>query len=147
MRFWITLLYLLVIVAYAMRRGDKPERLVGLILFASMVVDRLYHLLVEPSQFVTVDPAHLMIDGSTLAALLWIALRANRGWPLWACAAQNIVMLGHIAKVFELRDVYRGYWVMTQVPILVQMAFLAVGTLAHARRVRRIGSYPSWRLA
>lgn len=80
-----------------------------------------------------------------LVGLSWIAIRANRGWPLWACAAQLIVMLGHLAKLFEVRDTFRGYWAMTQVPFLMQLAVLLVGTAAHVARQRIVGRYPSWR--
>jgi hypothetical protein len=146
MRLTLTLAYAILVIFFALRRGDRPEKLVGLVLLTSMLVDVLNHALFAPPQFVTVDPGHLVIDSSTLVALLWIALKANRGWPLWVCAAQNIVILGHVGKLFEMRAVFRGYWAMTQVPILLQLAFLAVGTLAHVSRARRIGPYHSWRL-
>lgn len=146
MRLTLTLTYAVLVIFFALRQGDRPERLVGFVLLTSMFVDVLNHALFAPPQFVTVDPGHLLIDSSTFVALLWIALKANRGWPLWVCAAQNIVILGHVGKLFEMRAVFRGYWVMTQVPILLQLAFLAIGTLAHIMRARRIGPYHSWRL-
>jgi len=111
-----------------------------------VVVDQFYHLSFRAAQFVTVDPVHVAIDATMLVCLMWVALRANRGWPLWACSAQIIAMTGHIAKIFELRDVYRGYWAMTQVPLVLQLAFLAIGTWAHVSRYRHIGPYHSWRL-
>ena len=145
MRFWITLLYLLVVLVLAFRRGEQPERLTAAILVAGFAVDLVYHLIFGHPEFVTVDPVHFSIDATTLVVLMGIALRANRGWTLWAASAQLIVMLGHLGKIFEMRDVYRGYWAMTQVPILLQLAFLLIGTLAHIARSRRIGIYASWR--
>ena len=146
MRLYLTMLYLILVAVFAIRRGDEPERWVAGCLLASAAVDGLYHLIAGPAQFVTVDPGHLVIDASMLVLLMWVALRANRGWPLWACSAQVIVMLGHIGKLFELRDVYRGYWAMTQMPVLLQLAFLAIGTWAHVGRRKAIGPYHSWRL-
>lgn len=146
MRLTLILTYAALVVLFAVGRGDRPERIAGLVLITNMLGDMLNHALFLPAQFVTVDPGHLVIDGSTLVALLCIALKANRGWPLWVCAAQNIVILGHIGKLLEMRAVYRGYWAMTQIPIYLQLAFLAIGTAAHVMRTRRIGSYHPWRL-
>ncbi|WP_295526710.1 hypothetical protein [Novosphingobium sp. Chol11] len=41
----------------------------------------------------------------------------------------------------------RAYYAMTQIPFAFQLAILAVGTLAHVYRQRRIGRYQSWRPA
>lgn len=146
MRLTLILTYAFLVLFLALRRGEKPERLVGFVLVASMLADLLNHIIFLPAQFVSVDPGHLVIDSATFAVLLVVALRANRGWTLWVCSAQNIVLLGHIAKLYEVRAVYRGYWVMTQMPVFVQLAILACGTYAHIRRTRRIGQYASWRM-
>lgn len=137
--------FMFTVTAYAMRRGEQPERSVALLLLGTSVIDFFYHVLIGPPQFETVDPFHLVIDTVVLVGLLRIALHANRGWPLWACAAQLIVMVGHLAKLFEVRDTFRGYWAMTQVPFLLQLTVLLGGTAAHVARRRMIGRYPSWR--
>ena len=56
-----------------------------------------YHLAFGPSGFEQVDPVHLVLDGGELVAIVWLALRANRMWPLWAAAAQLICVSGHLA--------------------------------------------------
>lgn len=147
MRFVISLIYMTVIVAFAIRRGDAPERAAASLLIGSLFGDAFYHAVFGGAQFVTVDPGHVVIDFILATGFLTIALRANRGWPLWVCSAQLIVMLGHFGKVMEIRDVYRGYWVMTQLPVLMQLAFLGFGTLAHTSRLKVIGPYHAWRLS
>lgn len=142
----ILTIFMLGVAAYALRRGEQPERSAALLLLCTSAVDQMYHLIAGQPRFDKVDPVHLVIDTVVLVGLLYIALQANRGWPLWACAAQLIVMLAHIAKFYEVREVYRGYWVMTQVPFLLQLGLLAAGTAAHAARCRHIGPYHSWRM-
>lgn len=141
------MIYLVVVLALALRRGEQPERFTAAVLVAGYIVDMIYHLICGNPLFDVVDPMHFAIDATTLIGLMWIALQANRGWTLWVASAQLIVMLGHLGKIFELREVYRAYWAMTQVPILLQLAFLLAGTLAHIARTRRVGPYASWRPA
>jgi len=74
-----------------------------------------------------------------------VALRANRGWPLFVSAAQVLIVTGHLAKVWDVAVVRTAYWAVTQVPFLFQLAVLAAGTLAHMARRRHIGRYHSWR--
>jgi hypothetical protein len=128
------------------RRGGPPERLAAKIIVAWIVADAIYHLLFGPSGFEKVDPVHVVLDGAELAAILWLALNANRTWPLWAAAAQVICVLGHISALISPEGMRRAYWAMTQLPQYVQLIALLVGATAHARRVRLMGRYRSWRL-
>lgn len=145
MQFYLMTVYMLSVAAYAMLRGGQPERSVALLLAGTSAIDFVYHLLCGPPRFEHVEAVHLVIDSGVLAALLWIALHANRGWPLWACSAQLIVMLGHVAKLMEVREVFRGYWAITQFPFLLQLTVLFIGTSAHVARFRHVGPYHGWR--
>jgi hypothetical protein len=128
------------------RRGGPPERLAAMIIVGWVLIDAVYHLLFGPSGFVTVDPVHLVLDGLELAAIMWLALSANRTWPLWAAAAQVICVSGHIAVLIGPSGVRRAYWAMTQLPQYIQLTALIIGATAHTRRVRLMGRYRSWRL-
>ena len=145
MRLIILALYLLVVALIAWKRGGRPEQVIAGIMVVNIVLDYVYHLIFGPSSFRQIDPVHLAMDTACFLLFLGVALRANRAWTLWVCAAQNIVMLGHLGKLFEVNAVLRGYWAMTQAPFYLQLAFLALGTLAHVMRVRTIGPYNSWR--
>ena len=133
--------------AYAWRRGGPPERIAAKIIVLWILVDVTYHLLFGPSGFRTVDPAHLVIDGAELAAIVWLALQANRVWPLFAAAAQLITFLGHIVVLIEPGGMTLAYWTITQLPPFVQLFALVCGAAFHSRRYRRIGHYRSWRLS
>src|SRR6188768_4582141 len=115
----IILIMIAVLVAY--RRGGPPERLAATIIVAWMVTDVSYHLLFGPSGFDLVDPVHVILDGAELVAIMWLALRANRMWPLWAAAAQLICVSSHLVAFVEPGGMRRAYWAMTQLPQYIQL--------------------------
>ncbi len=109
-----------------------------------ILLDLAYHAVFGPSGFVTVDPVHVALDGAELVAISWVALRANRVWPLWAAAAQLICVAGHLAALIEPGGMRRAYWGITQMPQYIQLLALGAGIVSHARRTRRVGRYRSW---
>ncbi|MXO59240.1 hypothetical protein GRI89_06770 [Altererythrobacter salegens] len=129
----------------AYRRGGPPERFAAMVIVGWVAADALYHLVFGFSNFATVDPIHIVLDGAELAAIMWLALRANRVWPMFAAAAQVMCVSGHIAVLIQPEGANRAYWAMTQLPQYIQLAALLAGALAHERRVRLIGRYRSWR--
>lgn len=133
--------------AIAYSRGGPPERFAAAALVGWIVIDDLYHLLFGFSNFDVVDPVHVVLDGALLAAIMWLALRANRIWPLFAAAAQVMCVSGHVAVLFEPDGAHQAYWAMTQLPQYIQLTALLMGAAAHARRERMIGPYRSWRVA
>ena len=143
----ITRVVVLAAAAYADWRGGPPERFGALAIAVLFATDIVYHLMFGPSGFDRVDPVHLVLDGAELIAITWVALRANRMWPLWAAAAGLLCYSGHIAALLEPGGFRRAYWAMTQIPPFLQVAALLLGAAFHSRRERRVGPYRSWRLA
>ncbi len=131
----------------ALARGGPPERLAAGIIVCWIIADVSYHVMFGPSGFEKVDPVHLVLDGGELIAINWLALRANRMWPLWAAAAQLICVAGHVVLFIEPDGMRRAYWAMTQLPPYIQLTALILGAVAHARRYERIGPYRSWRFS
>lgn len=140
----LALMVLAAVAFLAMARGGPPERLAAVIIVCWIMADLAYHFAFGPSGFRHVDPVHLFLDGGELVAIVWLALRANRMWPLWAAAAQLICVSGHLA-LFVAPGMTQAYWAMTQLPQYVQLTALLLGALAHTRRYARIGPYRSWR--
>lgn len=127
----------------AFLRGGTPERIAAAILTARFVLVPIY-LWNGPLGFNDVEPGLLTIDLIIFVGVLWLALRANRVWPLWLCSAQLIVMLGHLSVFVAQSGMEKAYWAMTQLPEVMQFITLALGTFAHRRRFRRIGPYRDW---
>jgi hypothetical protein len=136
---------LLATVVLALRKGDEPEQLTSLVLMTALFADSINHWLFGTPNFFTINPGHLVLDGWCLIVMVWVALYANRGWPLWVGALQMIAVAGHLSKLFDIAEIRRGYWVMISVPGYIQLLVLWIGMASHARRVERIGPYAAWR--
>jgi hypothetical protein len=132
---------------FAARKGDEPERLAAIILFGMFAFDIANHLLFGDPTWFEVNPGHFVIDTWALLTFGWVALRANRAWPLWVCATQLLVEIAHLSKLLEFDEGRRSYWIMTHLPVLLELVGLAIGTWVHVVRRRRIGPYASWRPA
>jgi hypothetical protein len=143
---WSYKLVVAAILFFALLKGEEPERLVATVMIAATGLDIANHALFGEPAFFSINPGHVVIDAWVMIALLWVALRANRGWPMIACAAQIIVMVSHAAKIIDLSLVRYGYFAMTQLPVGIQGLTLLAGTMAHLRRMGRIGRYHAWRL-
>lgn len=144
---WLPRLLLIFAIPFAVRKGGEPERLVAIVIAASLLCDVFNHMLFGDPTWFDVNPGHFVIDLWSLLVFGWVALKANRGWPLWVCAAQLIVVMAHFAKLFEVDEARLSYWVLTQVPDSVELVVLIMGTAAHVGRCQRIGRYAEWRLA
>ncbi|WP_242526108.1 MULTISPECIES: hypothetical protein [Sphingomonadaceae] len=131
----------------AMRRGAAPERIISATILGMLVVDRMFHLFVgiQPMLVLGVNFAHLAIDVIGFAVFLMVALGANRVYPLWIAGSQLIALLSHVYPAMAKMVSGQAYVAMNIMPSYVQMIALALGLLAHMRRQKRLGSYPSWR--
>lgn len=143
---WLTIVLSLMMGLAASMRGGEPERLTALLIIASIVAYTLSRALLGNPAYFSVYPGGLIIDLWLLAALMWIGVRANRGWPLAVAALQMVVVLGHLAKIVDGAAARMAYYFMTHVPFPLQMILVTMGSLTHGKRVQRIGWYHPWRL-
>ena len=131
---------------FALWRGGGPERFGASAIVAWYALDFLYHRVAGASGFAQLDTVHLALDLAAFCVFLWLSLRANRLWPLAAVAFQTVPILGHVVMLAGFPGMQRAYWAMTQVPPFFMALLLIGGTLAHRRRLRRLGPYRDWRL-
>lgn len=137
-----SLLILLFIVSL---RGAYPERLIVWIAIAIDVADQIYHAIHGPSDFTKIDWVHVAIDSTGFCAVLWVALGANRFWPLPVCSLHLLGLTGHAAVLLGIPGLNQIYWAMLNVTDYVQVPIILLGLIAHMRRVDRIGQYRNWR--
>lgn len=128
------------------RYGAAPERVVLQILLAATLLDFVYHGLIGPSHYLKVDLGHLILDAASFLAFLWVALRANRVWPLWVTALQLQPLVVHMSMILRLPSNQMAYWLMMSAPSDLEVLIVLIGTLAHVYRKRLIGPYRDWRL-
>ena len=89
------LIALLAFIVLALWRGAGPERRIAGVFIFMFVADRVYHAVLGSGRLLlNADLGHVLIDAVALAAFVWIALRANRVYPLWLAslgASGNVV--------------------------------------------------------
>jgi hypothetical protein len=141
----LILLALAAALLLALRHGGEPEQLMAGLLLATDALDHVQHMIFGPATFVHVDPGHVMLDSITLVGALWIAMRANRFWPLPVCSLQLIILSGHFAILAPIPGLNQAYWALSTVPGWLQIALVVSGVVAHAQRSAKIGPYRDWR--
>jgi hypothetical protein len=132
------------VLAFVWLRGGVPERWGAGIVAARYAVDPVYHWAWAGATFYVMDPGHAVIDSLMLAALVWLALRSNRVWPVWTAAGALIAVLGHAMMLAGKDGMQPAYWAMTNIPHFVQLFALLLGAIFHHWRMRFIGPYRDW---
>lgn len=84
------------------------------------------------------------IDATLFAALLVIALRANRFWPLWVAAIQCLALAAHAARAFDPQILPMAYWWILGKLSYPMLVLLAMGIERHHRRRRGGQTDPAW---
>lgn len=144
MRIIFALSLFIVCVIYALWKGGAPERAVAVIFIVMAGMDPFVHAL-TPVTYAKLDPGHFIIDLLGWAALLFIALRASRFWPLWVNSLQTISLIAHVAKFLDYSIHPFVYALMQVSSSYLLLITLTIGTYNHQARLRRIGSDPPWR--
>ena len=128
---------------YAAFRGAAPER-IGALIIASATVATILVPKVGGVTFTTFEPGLFVVDSVTAFALVALAIRAQRYWPMWAAALQIDTIVTHLVMLSTPRTMPWAYAVMEiawSYPIVI---LLAVGTARHRQRLRLYGDDPSW---
>lgn len=131
---------------YALIWGGAPERLASLILLTGAVGSVLTARPFE-MRFRGIEPGILLCDMLVFAALLIVALRSTRFWPIWIAG-----LLGSELFVDILRSV-----VPHVVPVVFMLAIdlwswaiqiiLFAGTVRHQMRLKRFGTDDPWKIS
>lgn len=146
-RFVFQMAAFIALAIWAWRKGGGPEKACALTFVGMFVADRAYHFLITPTfALETVDLWHFALDIMVLAALVPIALRANRIYPMWLAAFQLIAVNAHIARDTFDQITQLTYSIMYVLPSYAQLLILAGGIWAHVRREQQFGTYRGWRL-
>lgn len=87
----------LAVCAISARRGRPDDRLAAGGLLAGWAMT----MLVYRSQFTEPEWGIFAVDGALLALLIWIALRSDRHWPLFAAAFHLLAIATHVARMVD----------------------------------------------
>lgn len=133
LRFTIYLILLAAVVAYAFRRGGRPEKQVAIVLIAMLAFNRAYHALGSPGDYLSADYFYVFNDAWALVALLGVALTADRFWPLCVAALQIIATCAHYVRIADVEILPIVYATMIRLPSWLQIVILLIGTWNYAR--------------
>lgn len=87
----------------------------------------------QTSQFFEPESGILLVDLGLLAYLIWLALRSDRFWPLYAAGFQMVGTTIHLARLADpnvLHSAYAFAQIFWAYPVLLA---LAAGTWLEAR--------------
>lgn len=127
--------------------GAGPERMIaGTWLVFFEILPKLYRAIwSEGYQLEQVDLFYASMDGIAAAVWVFVALYANRNYPLVIAAMQLLVMAAHLARgLIEIISPV-AYATMMIAPGWIQLVILATGLARHVSRQRRYGPYREWR--
>lgn len=139
------LLFLAILVVcclYAFVRGGPPERLGAAALIAAVVASHFVPAS-GPIRFQTIEYGTMAVDMTLLAAIVFIAVRAQRYWPMWMAAFLLDTVLTHLLMLSP-KLVPWSYAVMNAAWAYPLPIILAAGTWRHQMRKRSYGDDPAW---
>lgn len=140
----VTTVITLLVVAYAAARGDSPERWCAAAIGIECIVDLVLHFTIGPRSFREFDLSRMLFDVMKAVVFVAIALRANRIYPLAIAASSLVAVIGSVPALVSKEGWTQAYWAMTNTPTYIQVIVLAAGTVAHRKRLARVGRYNCW---
>lgn len=128
---------------YALLLGGAPERLTALIFIAANLATLLI-LSPLPQRYGSVEVGAFAVDLAMFCALVWIALHADRFWPMPMSALQGVATISHALGLAHTPVIALVYGVLSQIWFIPMTLVLAIATLRHRVRVRTTGAEPAW---
>jgi hypothetical protein len=126
--------YMVSIVAFALWRGGRPERVIALAGLLASVASAV--LQTDPNDLINPQWGDLVVDLAYLGLVLWFALRSDRHWTLWAAAFQLLGVVTYVARMADLRVGAKAPFTASVIWSYLVLAALAVGTWLHWRGSR-----------
>jgi hypothetical protein len=124
---------MLAVCAFTYWRGGWPERVAS----TAMVVGSLASGLVENrSDWGATQWGDLVIDVAYLGLMLWLALRSDRYWPLWAAAFQLLSVVIYLARMADRRIGAHAPLSATVIWSYLILVTITIGAWLHWRRAR-----------
>lgn len=130
---------------YSIWRGGSPERVAAMLLLAALVASTsagVFHL---PGRFTSVPSTLALTDFLLTIALVILAVKANRLWPIPMAACQLITFLAHVAKLVEPQMFAGGYALLITIWAWPIVGILMFGVYCHRKRIEAGQSDRPWK--
>jgi hypothetical protein len=92
---------------YALKAGGFDEKLAAGVLMLAVVATNI----VSDGQYTHTETGVLVVDVLLFFALLVLALRSDRFWPMWAAAFQLVATMVHVGSISQTGDFEWAYYV------------------------------------
>lgn len=142
---WVYLSYLVICCLYGLVRGGAPERIAVAILVSAVAASSLTPRVTQ-YRFEQVDLGLLAVDTLLFAAVVSLATKAQRWWPMWWAAVKANSVLTHLLMFVPILMPW-SYSVGYSLWSIPSPLIIAIGTMRHQARRKRFGSDPAWRVA
>ena len=128
---------------YAWLRGGAPEKIAAsIVVVGSLLTAAVAHN--AAVRFSSVELGIFLVDVAALAGFLFVAVRAERFWPLWVTALQAIGTAGHAIRLIDPTLIRWGYAFVLAFWSYPMLLLIVWGTWNHQRRQARFGADKSW---
>lgn len=141
-------LFLSVLIAtavYALARGGAPERASALLQLGAFAADELVHRLVDGRAYTVLAAGSALVDVALLLALVVLASKCTRHWPLWVAGWQLAAIVAHLAKLLDPSMQATGYAIQLQIWAYPMLVATAVGTWRYRSRRSAGLVEPDWK--
>lgn len=130
---------LLLLVAYlAWRRGGKPEKQVASILGGMHAINLANALFGGGwTDYSELPGFRIALDALGLLLITYVAVTADRWWPLWVASLQLVTVLAHVLRLIDAQLPQLIYIVMERWPFWAMIVVTGLGTLQYLRRKAR----------
>lgn len=128
-----------------MLRGAAPERIAAALQVAAFVASLAVHRLVDAAGYRSAEAGTMAVDVLLMFALVVLAWRSTRFWPLWVAGWQLAALVAHLAKLLDPAMHATGYAVQTQVWAYPMLLATAAGAWRHRRRIAGGDRDPAWK--
>ncbi len=145
MSIFLFLLLMALCCGYALARGGAPERLAAGLQVGAFVLTLMVHRLFEGQAFRAISLGTAAVDVGLLLALIVLAWRCTRFWPLWIAGWQLAAIVGHLAKLLDPEMLPAGYAIQAQIWAYPMLAATAAGAWRHRSRLAAGDPDPSWK--
>lgn len=141
---WIYLGLLILCSGYALRRGGAPERMAAAMVLAAVAATIAVGLLAS-ADFVSTVWGVALVDAALMLGMAWLAIRADRFWPIWMLAILTLGPIAHLGATVAPGMPPDGYAILHAISGYPTQLLLALATWRHQRRLTSQGSDPDWR--
>ena len=86
-----------------------------------------------------------LVDGTLAVALIVLALKANRLWPIVLAGMQVATVFGHAAKLLSFPLPTAGYAIFVQLWAWPMLFVTALGVRNHHERTKMRGKEQDWK--